>query len=141
VDWKAVNNEIFLRVDPEEGLIDSLTTLSDALNIRSAAITSGVGMLMSVQLGFFDTAQDDYKITRLDGIFDVNSILGNITRRDNLPVPHVHVVFNDQSHSTYSGHVIEAQCHITMEIFLSINSLPIQRVKQSGRPATRIVWE
>lgn len=141
MDWKAVNNEVFLRVDPEEGLIDSLKKLSDALNITSAAITSGVGMLMSVQLGFFDTAQDDYKITRLDGIFDVNSILGNITRRDNLPVPHVHVVFNDQSHSTYSGHVIEAQSHITMEIFLSINSLPVQRVKRSDRPATRIVWE
>lgn len=140
MDWRADDSDVFLRVDPEEYLIDSLRKLCEALNIRAARITSGVGMLMSVELGFFDTEKDDYQIKHFDGIFDVNSILGNIVRRDDLPVPHVHIIFNDTSHRTYSGHVIEAQCHITMEVFLSVTSLPIRRVKQPGRPATQIIW-
>jgi uncharacterized protein len=138
MDWKASGSEIFLRIDPEEYLVKSLIRLSEELSIQSAAITSGVGMLMAVELGFFDTEIDDYKTTRKQGIFDVNSILGNISRRDNVAVPHVHIIFNDGMHNTYSGHVVEAQCHITMELFLSVKDLTMKRVKQHGRPATRI---
>jgi uncharacterized protein len=138
MDWKSSGSDIFLRIDPEELLVDSLVRVSTALDIQSAAITSGVGMLMSVELGFFDIRKDDYEITRLEGVYDINSILGNITRREGIPVPHVHIVFNDKSHATYSGHVIEAQSHITMELFLSVNDLDVKRVKQPGRPATRI---
>lgn len=138
MDWKASGSDIFLRIDPGEFLVDSLVKLAAALDVREAAVTSGVGMLMSVQLGFFDAQKDDYETTRFEGIYDVNSLIGNITRREGVPTPHIHIVFNDMSHITYSGHVIEAQSHITMELFLSIKNLGLERVKAAGRPATRI---
>jgi predicted DNA-binding protein with PD1-like motif len=138
MDWKASGSDIFLRIDPGEFLIDSMVKLATALDVREAAVTSGVGMLMSVELGFFDAQKDDYERTRFEGIYDVNSILGNVTRREGVPTPHIHIVFNDMSHVTYSGHVIEAQSHLTMELFLSRKNLGLERVKAAGRPATRI---
>ena len=139
MEWKANNQEIFVRLDPGERLVESLRDISGQAVFSAAAIVSGVGMLNGVELGFFDSSLDQYVHTTLDGIFDLSSVLGNITRRDAQYVPHVHIVFNDTRHVTWSGHLIEAQCHITVEIFLSISAFALKRVKLPGCPATRIV--
>ena len=65
--------------------------------------------------------------------------MGSIVRQDAGHVPHVHVVFNDSTYQTYSGHVIEAVCHITIELFLSTSALALKRIKVPNCPATRIV--
>ena len=141
MEWKTDSDKIFLRIDPGEPLVASLIQLSATLDLTSAAIISGVGMLAEVKLGFFEVELDDYKTTELKGIYDLDSIIGNITRRDGAPAAHVHVIFNDASHKTYSGHLIEARYHITMEIFLAATALRLYRVKQPDRPATQITWE
>jgi len=139
MEWIAQGAEIFVRLDPGEGIVESLKNVAGHAGFSAAAITSGVGMLNGAELGFFDVAIDDYRHTTIEGIYDLSSVLGNITRRDGIYVPHVHVVFNDPAHVTYSGHVIEAKCHITVEIFLSLTVSALQRVKIPGCPATRII--
>lgn len=139
--WNTDGERIFLRIDPDEPLVESLIHLSTSLNLNSAAIISGVGMLNAVKLGFFEVELDDYKTTELKGVYDLDSIIGNIVNRDGVPAAHVHVIFNDPSHKTYSGHLIEAYCHITMEIFLMATALPLRRVKVTNRPATQITWQ
>lgn len=139
MEWKAEGSDVFVRLDPGERLVESLRTVAAEAAFSAAAITSGVGMLDGVELGFFDVSTDQYKRTVIEGIYDLSSVLGNITRRDGSYVPHVHVVFNDTRHVTYSGHLMEAKCHITAEIFLSLAVTALQRVKIPGCPATRIV--
>ncbi len=141
MDWVSHGSESFLRLDPGERLVESLAAFAARQSIGAAAIISGVGMLSRIELGFFDVERDDYLRTIRDGIFDLSMILGNIVRRDGEPVPHVHAVFNDPSHATYSGHIIEATCHITMEIFLSTCPFTLERVKVPNCPATRIVTQ
>lgn len=140
MDYQATNDYVFVRVDPGETLVESLKRVAADLSIEVAAITSGVGMLKEVRLGFFDVVKDDYDEKVLEGIYDLSSIQGNVTRRDGLPVPHVHAIFNDPAHNTYSGHVIEATCHITMELFLRrLDVLALSRVSVPGAPGTRII--
>lgn len=141
MEWKASGSDIFLRLDPGERLVESLRALAVCNGFTVAAITSGVGMLAGIEMGFFDVELDDYQRTELEGIYDLSSVQGNIVLRDHAYVPHVHAVFNDKSLSTYSGHVMEGTCHITMEIFLSTCDLALRRVKLAGCPATRIVGE
>jgi predicted DNA-binding protein with PD1-like motif len=140
MEWTTLGSDIFVRLNPGDRLVESLTAVADQAAFRAAAIVSGVGMLDGIELGFFDTALDDYKRTVYEGIFDLSMVLGNIVQRDGVYVPHVHAVFNDPLHATLSGHVIEATCHITMEIFLSTNAMALHRVTVPGCPATRIVW-
>ncbi len=119
--------------------MESLIAVSAEAAFSAAAITSGVGMLGSVELGFFRIPLDDYDRTAFDSIYDLSSVQGNIIRRNSEYAPHVHVVFNDTTHKTYSGHLIEAVCHITAEIFLSTSSLALRRIKVPECPATKIV--
>lgn len=139
MNWDAGGSDIFVRIDPGEQLVASLKRVADTLDLTAAAITSGVGMLDGIEVGFFNLSRDDYDRTRIDGIFDLSSIMGNIVRSDGEAVPHVHAVFNDRDYRTYSGHVIEAACHITIELFLSTTTLALRRVKLPGCPATRII--
>jgi Predicted DNA-binding protein with PD1-like DNA-binding motif len=88
------------------------------MSISSAAITSGVGMLERVELGFFDAEKDDYDVATRVGVHDLDLITGNIVRREGVPVAHVHAIFNTKDFKTYGGHVLEAYCHVTMEVFL-----------------------
>lgn len=133
--------DIFVRVDPGEPLIATLLCAAQKLGIACGPIVSGVGMLMNVDFGFFDADSDDYKIRPMSGVFDVSVITGSVVERDGEYAAHVHVVMNDERQVTYSGHLIEATCHITMEVFLSRTALNLKRVRLPDYPATRLVVE
>lgn len=137
--WHQSGTDIFVRIDPSENLVDSLRKVAIEAEIRVAAIVSGVGMVSMAQMGFFDVEKDDYDVSLLEGIFDLSSVLGNITRKDEEVIPHVHAVFNAPDFSTYSGHIVDAVAHITIEVFLSTSTLELKRVKLPSCPATRIV--
>ena len=139
MEWMARDSTIFIRLDSGERLVESLVAVAKEHAFSAAAIVSGVGMLKAIELGFFDVDLDDYRRTFFDGTFDLSMVLGNVVRRDGIYVPHVHAVFNNPSHTTFSGHVIEATCFITMELFLSTTPLALKRIKVLGCPATRIV--
>jgi predicted DNA-binding protein with PD1-like motif len=139
MEWARKANDVFIRIDPGEELITTIVDVADTLSLKAATITSGIGMVDGLSLGFFDVDRNDYNSTRLEGVFDVNSVTGNILRGTGGIAPHVHAIFNDVQHVTFSGHVLEATCHITFEVFLSTNDLPLERRKVPGCPATRIV--
>jgi uncharacterized protein len=131
-------DHVFLRLDPNDELITSLKTVACDLQSRAIAIVSGVGMISTVTLGFFDHFSDSYKSLTHDGIHDVSGVSGNITWRGQEPIPHVHIILNDRANKCVAGHVINAVCHVTIEIFLSITSLQVERIKRHDRPATLI---
>lgn len=129
----------FIRLEPGEPVIHSLKEVARDHEIRVGAITSGVGMLARAKLGFFCIPMDDYQIHEIDEIMDLSSIEGNITWRNENPVPHVHMTMNKPDYTTISGHIIEAWCHITMEIFVRrLSGANLVRAKVPGVPATRI---
>jgi predicted DNA-binding protein with PD1-like motif len=130
---------LFLRLEPGEPVITSLKSVARYNAIEVGVITSGVGMLKAVQLGFFCVPKDDYETSLIEKILDLSSIQGNITWNGDEPVPHVHMTMNDQTYTTYSGHIMEAWCHITVELFIKKLALTeLRRIKVSGFPATRI---
>jgi uncharacterized protein len=135
----AKERSLFIRVDPGEELIATLLDVVTLRNIQSAAIVSGVGMFSRLALGFFNLERDDYDVRVFTGILDVSSITGGLVRRHGAPAAHIHAVVNDDSHATYSGHVIDAVCHITAELFLVTDTPILERVKLPGYPATRII--
>lgn len=125
---------------PGDELMTCLTQTAATNDIEVALIVSGVGMLSRVKLGFFCVESDDYNTTELEGIFDINSIIGNICQRDGKPWPHVHATFNAPDHKCFGGHILEAKCHITMEVGIQVlQEFQVKRAAVSGFPATRII--
>ena len=131
--------DAFLRLDPDEKLVQSLTGFAQTHQVEFATITSGVGMLNSFTMGFFCVTKNNYAVYDVAGIYDLSSISGNIALFESAPRPHVHIVANKPDFDTVSGHLIEAHTHITMEIGLRIfDKSDLKRTTQDGRPATFI---
>lgn len=135
-----LSNGWLLRLDTGDELIESLRLFAISNNVKFAAITSGVGMIMHAQMGFFCIPKNDYDIFNLNnGPYDLSSISGNIAELENQTWPHVHIVVNEQGGMTYSGHVLSAICHITAEIFLTdYTGFSVERKRNSNLPATRL---
>ncbi len=130
----------FLRLDPGEELIACLKSFGSSNEVTFASITSGVGMVSEAEMGFFCVPKDDYDRFHLtDGDYDLSVLSGNISVLNGQCWPHVHMVVNKIGGTTYSGHVLSAICHITMEIFVTNHSeSPVVRCKSKGLPASRL---
>ncbi len=140
MEYRSANDFVFVRLETGEKLMESLRVVAAESNIKAAAITSGLGMLTEVKIGFFRPQEDRYDEHTLAGEYEICSLQGNVMRHEGQPYPHVHGVFSDAESRAFGGHIMEATCQFTMEIFLRrLDDLPVHRAKVAGCPGTLIV--
>ncbi len=93
------------------------------LGIQGASV-NGIGGLCEVELGFWRSP--DYQRKKLDGNWEMLSLLGNISCYEGRPFAHLHVSLADEHLNVVGGHFFEARVTATAEIFLARTS-PIAR--------------
>lgn len=139
MEYFRSGQDVFMRLEPGEELVENLTRLAVEEGIEFATITSGVGMIDGMELGFFCVNDNDYDTYRVAGVYDLSSISGNIALFDGKPKPHVHIVANKPDFDTVSGHLMSCKAHITMEVGLTVfEKTGAHRRTEAGRPATFI---
>ena len=139
MEYHVTNNDAFIRLNPRESLVGSLTQFAKETGLEFATIVSGVGMLDGLEMGWFCVNDNDYDKYRVAGIFDLSSVSGNIALFNGAPRAHVHIIANRGDFGTLSGHLIECRCHITMEIGLRVfEKTGLVRKSVEGRLATMI---
>lgn len=137
MEYHAFGDQFFLRLDPGEEIIESLAVFAATQDRDMFAITSGVGMVDGLRLGFFCMPKNDYDVTDIEGVLDLNAVSGNVARRDGAWAPHVHMVLNRPDFGALGGHVISARTHITMELWLTASATTgITRQTAPGRTAS-----
>ncbi|MEA3508837.1 MAG: PPC domain-containing DNA-binding protein [Synergistota bacterium] len=116
----------FLRLSDGEKLHDSLVFACDEYAIDSAVIVGGLGMARNVTFGWF--TGNEYIKEKLDGVFELTGLSGNISYRENSLYPHLHAVLNDRSHRAFSGHILNAEADHNLEVVFSpLASLRLRR--------------
>jgi hypothetical protein len=110
-------SDVFLRLDPGEELHASIQAVCAAEGIGSAALTSGIGRVRDVDIGYLGE----------DGIYDrivlkapveLLSMQGNVAILEGEPFTHIHIVLSDDEHGVHGGHLFAATVHVTAEIHL-----------------------
>ena len=61
--------------------------------------------------------------------FELTSLTGNITTKNDAPFVHAHVTISDEDCNAYGGHLFAATITATCEIMLNISYKPIYRKK------------
>ena len=59
--------------------------------------------------------------------FELASIMGNITTKENSPFIHIHATISDEECNAFAGHLFTATTAVTCEIILNISDKPIIR--------------
>jgi len=103
-----------LRLDDGDDLVPALTTFATEERVGAAVITSGIGGLRRLRLGFW-TGQE-YSIREFPEFAELIALHGSIARADNAPSIHLHVAIGRHDYSLAGGHLIGAEVANLAEI-------------------------
>jgi predicted DNA-binding protein with PD1-like motif len=99
--------------------------------VEEAAVEScsfvGLGAIEAPRLAWFDRYEQRYRETTFEGLWEIASLIGNVTRYENAPRVHAHMVVSDRSCRTRGGHVVGGVVGVTCEIVLSPFDAPVER--------------
>jgi predicted DNA-binding protein with PD1-like motif len=117
MEYKKFYDQYVLRLDPEDKIIESLKKFVAKEHVVLATV-EGIGAVKSFTVGFFNPVTKQYQEKQYDGNFEITSLLGNITTKNNEPYFHLHGTFGNDQYQLFGGHLKEATISITCEIFI-----------------------
>lgn len=116
---KYVNfeNTYILRLEKGEEVIESIKKLCKHERITLAEIT-GLGAANLVEIGLFNVNTKEYRTEVIEGMFEITSLVGNATTKENEPYLHLHINFSDATNQVKGGHLVRAVISATGEIIV-----------------------
>jgi uncharacterized protein len=109
-----------------EDAVVMLQRFADAEGLSSASV-QGIGAFARCALGFFDRTRRDYERIEINEQVEVLTLLGNVTRHEERPKLHLHVVVGKRAGSAHGGHLLEAEVWPTLEIIVTENPPHLRR--------------
>ena len=122
------NRHIIIMSRGEE-LIDVLTRWAHEHEVVSASF-QGIGAVEDVEIGYYTLSTKSYSFVTFPEVFEVANLTGNVALVDGKPFVHAHAVSSrcDASLGCIGGHVKRARVAVTLEISLTADAAPAQRV-------------
>ena len=126
MNYIKTDNIYVVRLDIGDEILSSLTQLCNAENICTAAV-QGIGAVDNVTVGFYSTEEKKYFSKTFNQQFEIVSLNGNVTRKDDEPYLHLHIALSDGNYNVCGGHLNSAVVSVTAEIFITVLSETVSR--------------
>lgn len=107
-----------IRLTKGEKIIETLSEFSKNQTIYSG-VFQGIGAVLDAQLGFYNLDRKEYEFKKIESLHEIVSMNGNISRVDNQPFLHIHIVLASNNLQCIGGHLKEAAVGATCEIYLT----------------------
>ncbi len=135
---RETDGRILVNLKRGDDLRSSLEGLAAELNLGAARITA-LGALEDPQLGWWDLQQRVYHKQVLPGIWELLSLMGNLSLLDGRPFVHMHATLSGHDYAVKGGHLFEARVGVMVEAFVDPypTALPRRFCEDVGLPQ----WE
>lgn len=120
--------------------IRGLLDFAEKYHVRSAQFTA-IGVLSSVVLGWFDPQKKMYRANAIDEQVEVAAMIGDFALYEGKPTLHTHIVVGRRDGTADAGHVIEAIVLHTLEVFVTVDPVPLQKKYDPSTDLTLIVGD
>ena len=117
MEYCKFNDTYVIRLNKGEEVIESLKNLCRDEDIKLAEIT-GLGASDFVEIGVFNIYTKEYNTKVFEGMFEITSLVGNVTRKDGEVYLHIHINFGDEEGLVKGGHLVKSRISATSEIIL-----------------------
>ena len=118
MDYRRFDDKFVIRLEKGEEVISCLKELCKKENIRLGEIT-GLGAANLVEIGVFNVNTKEYNTKVFEGIYEITSLVGNVTEKDGEVYLHIHINFGDEEGRVLGGHLVRAIISATSEIIVS----------------------
>lgn len=131
MEYKIVNNTIYLRIDKNEKVIETIEKVCEKEKIYGGYF-QGIGACDKTILSTYLEDKKDFIDHTIKGMIEMISLSGNISKDNNgKPFLHSHAVFsylNESNEITVvAGHLMEANISYTGEIIINYIDNIIER--------------
>ena len=108
-----------LRFDRDEEVLQGIRHYCRDQEIGAASF-SGIGAAKRVVLSWYDLGPKEYVDKELEGQWEIASLSGNVSTKDEDAHVHAHGVFSDASMSAQGGHIKKLIVGATCEVVLTV---------------------
>jgi predicted DNA-binding protein with PD1-like motif len=106
--------------------MSGLTDFAIQNHIQDAHFT-GIGAVSGATLAWLDPAAKIYHRIPVTQQVEVLSLVGDMTTFNGKPVVHMHAVLGKPDGATIGGHVFELDVNPTLEVIVTVNTVPLKR--------------
>ncbi len=118
MEYRVFGDEIVLRLDRGEEVMDSIREVCRAEGVRLARI-QGLGAAMEADMGLFDVETKIFHTKTLTEPLEITSLTGSATMKDGEVYLHIHCTVCGADLQARGGHLNRAVISATGEIFIS----------------------
>lgn len=90
MQYKRFDDKIFARIDPGEEILQQLSFIAEKEQISLAHVT-GLGAVNDFTTGVFDVQKKEFYPVNTTGSYEIVSLTGTITEKENKPYLHIHM--------------------------------------------------
>ena len=127
MEYKRIDDRHYvIRIDKGEEVLDQLKEFCNK-EIINAGEFRGIGASDKIEIGLFNTKTKEYKTSIKEGMFEITSLLGNISRKDDDIYLHAHINFSDELLNVYGGHLVKCYISATCELIITVLNGNISR--------------
>ena len=88
---------------------------------------NGIGAINQVELGFYNLESKAYKRKSFNDDYELTSLMGNITLKDQVPFVHIHINMSDDNFKVLGGHLFSAVIAASAEVIILLDNKSIKR--------------
>ena len=117
--YKVDNNKILLSIDKGEFVNQTILQICKKEQLPFGWV-SGIGAIVDAEVGYFDVKKKDYVKKFFKGDFELTSLIGNITMKENDLFVHTHITFTNTDFKAFGGHLFDCKIAAAGEFIILV---------------------
>ena len=118
MEYRKFGDTYIVRMDPGEEILTQLKVFAEQEGVKLASVTA-LGAVKDFTVGVFDTGAKVYKSNRVQGVYEIVSLVGTINTMNDAFYCHLHMCAADQEGHAFGGHLNEAVISATCELVVT----------------------
>tara|TARA_B100000959_G_C14791125_1_gene545639 strand:+ start:205 stop:636 length:432 start_codon:yes stop_codon:yes gene_type:complete len=124
--YKKENNQILVVLEKGDKIMESLYNVAQDNNIEFGWV-NGIGAIHDITIGSYPSKIKEYIKKVFNDEYELTSLIGNITIKDENPFVHAHVTISDEDCNAFGGHLFEATTAVTCEMIINVSNNKVNR--------------
>ena len=126
MNFRIDNSQVFMTLAKGDYINQTFESFAVIKGVKFAWI-NGIGALENPEIGYYSISDKKYYRKQFKGEFELTSLIGNITMKNQKPFSHTHITFSDTNYRLFGGHLFDAKITAAGEFILQLEDDRINR--------------